>query len=318
MDKTLDITFDLFKVDILWFEKFSPENPDVEDFIGMFVDEPEDTDNPMFVVSCAYDFDVCDDTIRKFYVDAYTKLPHYATLKIRAHYYMEEIADFEWDDLFTPGRLRVLVENAIQNGLYHFIKQCAARGVKLPSEIVEHEPEIPANEIDKLTANLIDDYFDHRKPFLEANAESIAMHAITLPLSQNWKVTLNLTLMIMEEVLFHNLHFDRRNNRAKFFDIVPESFFFSLRDKCIGLNKLEVTLNQLEIHYFLIAQDCALQMAMGEKEEFLNEVMVSRGFVADVQKIWFTGAAKLVELCRGTVKDSIESKEKFDWYKMLN
>jgi hypothetical protein len=318
MEKTLDITFDLFKIDILWFEKFSHENPDVEDFVGKYVDEPEDSDIPMFMVTCAYDFSRSDKQIWEFYVDAYAKLPQYAILKIRAHYHMEEIADFEWDDLFTPGRLRVLVENAIQNGLYHFIKQCTARGVKLPSEIVEHEPEIPADEIDKLTANLIDDYFDHRKPFMEANAEAIAMHAITLPPSQNWTVTINLTLMIMEEVLFHNLHFNRRLNREKFFDIVPESFFYSLRNRCIALNQQEITLNQLDIHYFLIAQDCALQMAMGEKGDFLNEVMVSRGFVGDVQKIWYTGAAKLVELCRGTVQDSIESKEKFDWYKMLN
>jgi hypothetical protein len=318
MEKTLDIAFDLLKIDILWFEKFSSNNPDVEDFVGMHADELEDPNNPMFVLTCAYDFDISHDQGRKFYVDTYAKLPHYAILKIRVHYGMEEIEDFEWDDLFTPGRLGVLVENAIQNGLYHYVIQCKANGVTLPSGILEHEPEIPRQEIDNLTTNLIDDYFSHRKPFLQANAGGFEMHAITLPPVQNWIVTINLTLMIMEEVLFNNLHFNRRDNREKFFTIVPEPFFYSMRNKCLGLNKQEITLNQVEMHYLLIAQDCALQMAMGEKADFLNEVMVSRGFIKDVQKIWHTGAGKLVELCRGTVKESIESKEKFDWYKMLS
>ena len=122
----------------------------------------------------------------------------------------------------------------------------------------------------------------------------------------------------MEEVLFSNLHFNRRKNREKFFEVVPESFFYSLRNKCIQLNEQEITFNQVEVHYWLIAQDCALQMAMSEKADVLTPIMVSRGFTDEIQKIWYTGAGKLVESCRGTVQDSIESKEKFDWYKILS
>jgi len=318
MEKTLNISFELFKVDILWFEKFSPDNPDLENFVGKFADEPEDPGMPMFVLTCDYDFDIDRDQIRIFYLDTYAKLPHYASLKIRTHYRLEEIEDFEWDDLFVPVRLRVLVVNAIQNGLYHFVKHCKANGVTLPAGILEHEPEIPPHEIDHLTDHLIDDYFDHRKPFIESNAGAIAMHAITIPPNQNWIITLHLTLLVMEEVLFYNLHFNRRKNREKFFEVVPEPFFYSLRNKCIQLNEQEITFNQVEVHYWMIAQDCALQMAMGDKADVLTPVILSRGFTDEIQKIWYTGAAKIVESCRGTVQDSIECKEKFDWYKILS
>jgi hypothetical protein len=46
--------------------------------------------------------------------------------------------------------------------------------------------------------------------------------------------------------------------------------------------------------------------------------MVSRGFTDEIQKIWHTGAGKIVEMCRGSVEVSIASKEKFDWYKILS
>jgi|GEM_PF-777217 hypothetical protein len=317
MEKTVDIVIDLFKVDILWFEKFSPENPDVEDFVGIAEDKPGDPDIPMFVLSCAYDFDINSDGVREVYIDVHTKLPHYANMKSRVYYRLEKSMDFEWDNLFTSERLRILLENAIQNGLYHFVKQCTSNRVTLPPGMLEHQPEIPPHEIDNMAANLINDYFSHRKPYLESNAEVINMHAITLSPSQNWIITLHLTLLVMEEVLFNNLHFNRRRNREKFFEIVPEHFFYSLRSKCIQLNTQEITFNQVEIHYWLIAQDCALQMALGEKADALAPIIVSRGFTNEIQKIWHTGASKLVESCRGTVEDSIASKEKFDWYKIL-
>jgi len=318
MDITEEIRFTLYKVDILWFEAYSAENPDVEDFVGMPEDEPEDPDNPMFVITCGYDFDINRDGVREVYLDSFTKLPHYATLKVRSLYQIDKTIDCEWDDVFVPERLRLLVENAIQNGFHNFVKQCKGAGVTLPQGILEHQPEIPPQEMDNLAANLINDYFDYRKPFMERNAETINMHAITFPPGQNWVITLHLTLLVMEEVLFHNLHFNRRKNREKFFEVVPESSFYSLRNKCILLNKEEITFNQLEVHYWLIAQDCALQMAMGEKAGALIPIMVSRGFTDEIQKIWYTGAAKIVELCRGTVKESIESKEKFDWYKIMS
>lgn len=321
MDRTEEMRFGLYKVDLLWFEKYSAENPDVEEFLGMPPEElaePDSPENPMFVMTCGYDYGVNSDGVKEVYMDSFTKLPHYGALKLRSYYEIENKTDFEWDDVFLPERFRVIVENATQNGLKNFVTQCEAQGVKLSPEMLAHQPDTPREQIDALTANLINDYFDYRKPFMEGNAEAINMHALTIPPNQNWTITLHLTLLVMEEVLFNNLHFNRRKNREKFFEVVPESSFYSLRNKCILLNKQEITFNQLEIHYWLIAQDCALQMAMGEKGDALTPIMVSRGFTAEIQKIWHTGAGKIVEMCRGTVEVSIASKEKFDWYKILS
>lgn len=317
MEKTLDIAYDLFKVDLLWFEKYSTENPDLEELGRAPEDEPDDPENPMFVLNCEYDFDMNEKGEREFYMDTLVKLPLFAIMKIRVRYKIEATGDLEWEDLFTTERLKVLVENSMQNGFYHFRDQCAKNGIILPQAILENTPDLPSFQIDLVIENLIEDYFQYRQPFLKANAEYLRIPAVTLPPITNWQITLNLTLLVMDEVLFNNRHFNRINNRQNFFDIVPEHYFYSLRNKCVELKNKEVTLNQVEIHYFLIAQDCALQMAMGEKGDVLNEVMVSHGFVESVQKIWYIGASKLIELCRGSVKESIASGEKFDWSRMI-
>lgn len=318
MNSTATIKIELAKVDLLWFEIYTDENPDSESFLGKLPDdEPDDPCNPMFVLTCGYDFAFGSEQVRELYLDPFVKLPDYATMKFRFHYRAEEVENMEWDDLFVTDRLKVLVENAFESGLQQFRSVCEAKGVKLPLVMLNHKPDLPTFEIDKMTEHLIEDYFTLRKPFMQKNAEYFNSHAITIPSRQNWVITMHLTMLIMEEVLFHNLHFDRKNNRESFFDVVPEALFFTLRNKCIQLAQHELVLNQMELHYFLIAQDCALQMAMGENGDALQPLMVSRGFTEEVQKIWCKGASGLVENCRGGVEASIASGEKFDWCKIL-
>jgi hypothetical protein len=315
----MEIKFNLFKVDILWFEKYTSENPDTEFFAGIPVDEPEDSFNPMFTLTCLYDFDMNREGVREFYIDVFTKLPHYAVQMVRTSYTAkaEEAEELEWDDIFTHDILRMLVEKAIEVGFYHFLKLCKNEKIDLPPEMLEHMPEIPPEQIDLITDNLIDDYFSHRKPYLTANAESFNALGVKFAASNQAYAAANLSFLILDEVLFSNLHFSRLKNRKAFFAVIPEAPFYTLRYKCLMADKYEVTLNQVELHYFLICQDCAIQMTMGDKADILNESMVSRGFTGDVQQKWYEAAASLVNDCRGSVTASIESGEKFDWHKML-
>lgn len=309
------IEIELFEKDTLWFEKYSPENLDTEiDHEMDDADTPDDA--PMLKVGSLFDYATLPDKRWEFYSDISVKLPHLAAVMIRSQYKLYS-ENFEWDHLFIVENVKVIVSDAITNALIEFKRICIENSVALSPEMIEKDPEVPDQMIDMVCENIVQQYFENNKPFDMANGVALTQVEIKCPSSQSVSITLNLTFLVMEQILFNNLGFNRRHNREVFFEVVPEMKFYSLRMKCIQIDKHEVEFTPVDLHYFLICMDCALQMILGDKADLLIPVLEERGATDEVQKIWFKSASDLLNVCRESVEDSIARKEKYDWSKMI-
>ncbi|HJV77645.1 MAG TPA: hypothetical protein VJ602_04620 [Paludibacter sp.] len=306
----------LFEKDTLWFEKYSPDNLDTEiDHELNEDDAPEDV-ALMMKVGSLFDYATLPDNQWEFYSDISVKLPHLAAVMIRSQYKLYS-EDFEWDRLFVVENIKPIVSNAIMNALIEFRRICIENSVALTPEMQKKDPEIPDQMIDMVCENMVNQYFTCNKPFDIANGLAVTEVELQCPSSHSVNVTLNLTFLVMEEILFNNRGFNRRHNREVFFEIVPEMKFYSLRMKCVQIGKHAVDLTPVDVHFFLICMDCALQMILGDKADLLTPVLEERGATDEVQKVWFKSASDLLNVCRESVADSIARKEKYDWSKMI-
>lgn len=309
------IEIELFEKDTLWFEKYSSENLDTE--IDHEMDEEDTPDNaPMLKVGSLFDYATLPDKHWEFYSDISVKLPHLAAVMIRSQYKLR-CENFEWDHLFVVENVKPIVSNAIMNALIEFKRICLENSVALTPEMIKKEPEVPDHMIDLVCENMVHQYLNNNKPFDIANGLALTEVELRCPSSQSVSITLNLTFLVMEQILFNNRGFNRKHNREVFFAVVPEMKFYSLRMKCIQIGKHDVEMTPIDVHFFLICMDCALQMILGDKADLLIPVLEERGATDEVQKVWFKSASDLLAVCRESVEDSIERKEKFDWSKKI-
>jgi hypothetical protein len=300
----------LFEKNILWYEIYSTENPDTE--IDLETMEDMDSENPMMKLGCLFDYAILEDNSREFYTDILVKLPHTAAIMMRSHYSIKA-EGFEWEYLFYPDKLKPIVSDALMNSMIEFRAFCADKGVKLPSEMLAKEPELTDEMVNGVCYNFVEDYNSYRKIYDAANAGAQKEIELNCPRSNGAIVTLNLTFLVMEQILFNNRRFNREYNREEFFKKVPEMKFYTLRMKCIRIGQHPVALTVEDVHYFLICMDCALQMILGDKADYLTPVLKERGVTDEVLQMWFKNASQLLNACRKSVEESIQRNEKFDW-----
>lgn len=306
------INAELFEKNILWFEKYSAENIDTEIDLNMNIIDDVSESTPLLRISNLFDYAILPDNKWEFYSDIAVKFPHVASVMVRSQYHI--ISDnFKWDILFDLEKLRAIIYNSITNALLEFRLICKKFDVELTDEMKDKDPEITDEMIIGVCENIIHEYNTLRKPYDLANENEITVIELICPSSSSISITLNLTFLVMEQILFNNLGFNRAQNRDAFFAIVPEMKFYTLRMKCIQIGKHEVKMTSEDVHYFLICMDCALQTLLGENGDLLTPVLESKNITVDVQNTWFKSAAELMKVCRQSVEDSIQRNEKFDW-----
>ena len=306
----------LFEKNTLWFEKYSSQNLDTEIDFEMNEDVDSNGDVPLMKVSSLFDYAILPDDKWEFYSDISVKLPHLAAVMIRSQYSVHS-EDFEWDHLFIVENVKPIITNSINNALLEFRNICIENLVNLTPEMKEKDPEVTEEMIEMVCNNMVEQYFTIRKPNDIENGEAFTEIELKCPKAGFTDVTLNLTFLIMEQILFNNIGFNRRHNREVFFRIVPEMKFYSLRMKCIQIGEHDVDLTIMDVHLFLICMDCALQMILGDKADSLIPVLEQRGVTNETQMLWFKSATDLVNACRDSVQDSIERKEKYEWNKLI-
>jgi len=311
------IKIELFEKNTLWFEKFTPENLDTE--IDIEINENgENVDvDTQFKICCLFDYATLPDKRWEFYCDVFVKLPHVAVLMIRSQYKVDSV-DFKWDNLFVVENMKLIMTNSIYNALFEFKDICLENSIALAPEIIEKEPEVPIELIDLVCENVVDEYLTHRKPNDIVNNLALKEIELRCPMSEPVNITLNLTFLVMEQVLFNNRSFNRKQNQDIFFKIVPEVKFYTLRMKCIQIGQHEVELTVMDLHFLLICMDCAIQMVLGDKGDFLIPVLEERGVTNEIQTVWFKSATELLHATRISVADSLDRNEKFEWSKMIS
>jgi hypothetical protein len=104
---------------------------------------------------------------------------------------------------------------------------------------------------------------------------------------------LGVTLVnVMEQVLYSNKVFDNATNRTKFNDFCGLSQYTTLKYLLPKMDKGPLTLNNREYFLFLALIDCACQLLLGDRGDYLFEGLEKVGVDASLRAMFLSNAQK--------------------------
>lgn len=291
-----DFEIQLTNVVYMWTEIYSERNPDFEAVSPLFSNDDEEGGMHILLTN-NFDYDDFTDNEWHFYHYLGIRMPRLARITLRLDYLIVgEI--YSWEVLFEKHNITQIVSHSVDRTVKAFKEFCSTNGLDLSPDFALRPEEI--DDMEKtLSEGMTEAYHTHRKDHDRINYE--AQHTVSLQCPQSTKinVTLNLAFLVMDEVLFDNTAFKRNHNRDVFFEQVPECRYYTLKMKCMKINRQQVDLTILDTKLFLIVLDCSLQILLGDKVDFLIPVLDGRGAVEKVRDIFFKSATELFNLFKG-------------------
>jgi hypothetical protein len=304
----------LFELNILWSEIYTTNNPDLEN--DLLKSDEVIGDGLDMVLVHNFDYEALPDNRWEFYSDMTMRLPDVASITIRSQFQILA-EDFDWDLFFNEEILNPLIEAALNATTDSFKYFCQENNLILPGDMSKEGYKVGEEMVKRLCKDLVTQYFNHRKFYDIDNEININKIALICPMGTTMNISLNLTFLVMDEILFNNKNFNRKQNRDVFFEYVPEMKYNSLRMKCIQIGKHDVTLTGADEFFFMKCITCAVQMLVGDKSDFLIPVLEERNVTREVQGIFFKSASKLVDLYNSLPEEKGFNEEKFEWNKMI-
>jgi hypothetical protein len=304
----------LFDLNILWYEIYTTDNPNFENdsaISGEIVDDGLD-----MVLINNFDYATLPDNRREFYSDMTMRLPKVASVTIRSQFKIVA-EDFDWDLFFDVDILNQIIAVALESTTTAFKDICKENAVVLPPEMTKEEYKADEKMTKQLCKDLVSQYFNNRKLYDIANEKQLKNIGLTCPMGNTMNISLNITFLVMDEILFNNKNFNRRHNRDAFFKYVPEMKYNSLRMKCIQIGQHDVQLTEMDVHFFLKCIDCAVHMLVGDKCDFLIPVLEQRNVTREVQGIFFKSAGKLFAIYNDMPAEKDYKEEKIEWDKLI-
>ncbi len=304
----------LFELNTLWSEIYTTDNPDLEndmaksdEFIGDGLD---------MVLVNNFDYEELPDNRYEFYSDLTMRLPDVASITIRSQFQIVA-EDFDWDQFFDKNILNPIIEAALNATTDSFKDFCQENNLTIPGTMSEKEYTVGKEMVEQLCKDLVNQYFNHRKFYDIDNGERIKKIALICPMGTTMNISLNITFLVMDEILFNNKNFNRNHNRDIFFKYVPEMKYNSLRMKCIQIGKHDVTLTEADEYFFLKCITCVVQILIGDKYDYLIPILEERNVTREVQDIFFKSASKLIEIFNSLPAEKGYKEEKIEWNKLI-
>lgn len=278
---------ELYGNTVLWFDQYSATFPD----LNVDVTDPKEDSGEYIKIASSYDFEILKDNECRFYFDLNLRYPNKASLSARYSFKFEE-EEFDWDDFFTEGIIKEIIISCTPPTFDCFIETCKEQGVELPPDIERREEE---NEklYNLLCNNIIKNYSHYRKPLEIANGPDANKISLVCPKSGIIHITMNAVFITLDEILFNNQQFNLLQNRKAFFNVVPELRFYTLKEKCLEIAEHDVEISVVNMVAFLNCVDCAMQMLLGEKADYLIPVLEKYNITKEYQKDFFQSATSL-------------------------
>jgi len=307
------VKIELFQLNHLWHDIYSPQNPDLNGTPGEDIEAETPGKGPIIQLAHNYDYETLPDNNFHFYSDITLRLPNIVSVTIRSQYKIIS-EEFEWDNLFSVEIINAILSNAIDNTIRNLTSFCKQNLPELSIDITKEQTSITDETINVISKDVVDTYFNYRKMDDINNAPMLRTIGLVCPDTNEMKNTLNLTFHILDQILFNNLSFQRLKNQDVFFDIVPMVKYHSLRLKCLQIQQQEVELSQVDVHFFLRCVDCAVQMLLGDKAEYLIRELAQHGVNDEIQSVFFKNTTRLFDM----YANSHELEEKHDWMRLIS
>jgi hypothetical protein len=223
-----------------------------------------------------------------------------------------ESDDVSWDTLFVLKYITPMVDHALTNAynsfVEHFNNNCDDTINEIP--VIESVTQM-------FSQGIISQYQTLRKNDDIKNAYLIKNTGLEIITGTSTILTIHPTFVILDEIVYNNPQFNRKQNRKTLFDVIPEPQYTTIKLHCLQILEKDVVLNYYDTIMFFQCLDCALQVLMGDKADKLQAVMHSNGFDSDAQAIFIKQGTTMFKQLRNTLKDSnariLNLETNYDW-----
>jgi hypothetical protein len=293
----------------LWFDKYDPLDPEV-------LNSNLKPGHLLVVPSGNYDFELSAENKPRIYIDIILKVIPLAAIMTRICFENENHS-YDWDFYFRTEVLEPCVKIAVHECINTFKKKCTANNVNLDRDI----PPGPGT-VQKITQGLINMYYKHDKENYILNQKVIMTWGFKFIQHVRTQIILKVTFMIMDDVLYFNKNFNRKENLKQFKDCVPEPKYHTVKMKCIEIDHKDVTLSWYHTVFFLNCLDCALQLMLGDHEQKLLASLGPKGITDQNRDLFIREGAKILDdyndEFKKTGKITIDIEKKYDWNRLIS
>lgn len=295
---------------LLWFEKYDPLYPE-----GFH----PDTD-PKKIKLCHtinHDYEMLPGNKPRIYFDMGLRVYTLAAISVRTQI-ESECNEYDWNFYFQKAVIEPVIRIALRNCTEEFRKQCNARNIRINTSL-KPEPELVRDMINAVNQNYLelrvnDDIFN--KKIIESPG------LILQPDRIKTIIPIEITFMILQDVLYNNKKFNRKKNLENLIKAVPEPMYHTVRMKAMKIVSEEVNLSMYYTSYFLICLDCALQLMLGEAEQELLTSLHSKGLTIENRDIFIKEGSYILDYFREALREKnsrVTNLEiRYDWNRLIS
>lgn len=262
---------------------------------------------PKASLNLNFDYEKIDDIHWLLYLDIGFDLKPVAKICNRTSFKV----NCNEETLFTNQTLIKMIPEALKNCIKEFNNCCKAAGLKS-----DWEPTGIEKSNESFAKTLIHQYSSSRK-YDDIRNKSLMTEGLSLTPGRLTNLAVKLTFTIMDELLFLNKNFDTPHNRNQLNKQIPIPYFYTLKVKCLVLEKEKINLTWMQTVFFFLSMECALQMLIGDHYEKLISSLEVKGITnKDCDSFISYGTKLLAEMHAhlkkmGTNISNLE--EKHDW-----
>ncbi len=265
-------------------------------------------------ITSNYDYETRPDGKKWVYIDIGLKL-NYASVVYRSGFEFDEKA-LTWKDIFVPGTVNAMLKTAFEETQKGYIVFCEANKIQIPESC-----KIPDALLEPFGNTIIEQYTLYRSISDEENAYLINTIVLECETGLETYLIFKYTFDILQEVLFYLPAFNKEHNREVFSDIIPLPRYFTLRHNCKAIEYDDISLSGYDMVMFFQCLDCALQMLIGNKADFLISYLQPQGFDAETQAAYIKSGTNQFNLLNTMLKNSnariTNLENRVDWLSII-
>jgi hypothetical protein len=311
----MNFKINLAKKLIFMQELFGPQNPFVRNTLSPLEDEAEDL-GPLVGIQCNTDFESIDDE-NWFYSEVTFEVAGIARIVLRCEFLIDCDVEFGWGNLYQHGTIDVIIRASIEQAVSEIIRFCKESNVEDTDKVVPAMLLPPDDVMKPIYDNQIDIFFNSVLPFHEKHQESLNTTGMVCPPAINTELGLNVTFLIIDQVIYSDMRFNRQQNRKVFFEYVPEIKFNTMKLRSGTVRNNTVTFNEVEVTWLLRCMDCATQLMLGDYGDRFIPICEDRGINEKLRSMYFKSITEFFNSGPHSTSEIYDNHKPVDWNRMI-
>lgn len=303
MEENTEITFEMYQSFLLWF------NPATE---AQRILQDGDPDTRQVNCVTEYDYAKVSPGHWRVFLDLRFEVETIAYMGLRCGF--EALAPEE--NVFSTEAFEVMLEATLEIGLETFETQRKAHNLEPVSLQMEDFAEYQKN----IATDFAHSYFEYRQADDHRN-ENLMGEGVRFTAGSHTSLILHGTFMIVDQVLFLNPNFNHSHNQNVFTGIIPLVRYNTLKLKTINIASEEVAFSWLQVVYFLLAMDAALQLMVGDHLDAMTDQLEALGLTEPTRVEYLKQASNMLAEIKEDMRQAdmqiVNLEQVYDWNSLI-